>query len=180
MFDSDSKRSELESSASESPAAPWERAYNTLKSLGMHSGMRVSSSELCEMLGIPPIPSRNPGETDRSFASRARTWDLKELAPQRELLKKALLERKGLWLHSVGAGTNGGAGVWEIRNADGAEVLVKATVRDVRKKISSSQNILSSMNKDGLSDQQRAVHADSVAKMAHLNSLMKSTRTRRH
>ena len=60
------------------------------------------------------------------------------------------------------------------------EVLVKATVRDVRKKISSSQNILSSMNKDGLSDQQRAVHADSVAKMAHLNSLRKSTRTRRH
>lgn len=173
MFDMGSERADKNVIVDTSGARePWQLAYDAMHDLGITSGLRVTTAWLYETMKIPRIPPRERGESDARFAKRAQMWSLREFQPQVDRLKEIMIERHGMWLHPAGGGVAGGA-EWEIRNADGAPVLVKKVVRDIKKQLSSASSTLSQMSDDGLTDAQRAAHSDSIAKLAHIRSLMK-------
>lgn len=178
MFDMSSDRAGDESSGTMTAADPWQRAYAALVEMGLASGLRVSTSWMYAAMGVARQPAREPNESDREFARRAQTWSLREFQPHVNRLRDELMEHHGLWLHSIGSSASR-PGEWEIRNADAAPIVVRDAMRTVKKTIANSSSVLSGMNVDGLTDEQRAKHSDAIAKVAHLESLVKMSARRK-
>lgn len=156
--------------ASEIP--PWMLAYSALEERGLATGLQVSKAWLHRAMGIPLYPVRDLDEEDEDYAKRVRFWDLRVVHPQLVLLKRALMDRHGLWLRAVGTTVDHGA-LWELRNADAAPVVARQATRDVHKTLSTANRVLAGMSADGLSEEQREAHSAALRKIVHMRTLLK-------
>lgn len=152
--------------------APWQRAYAAIMDLGIVSGLRVTGAWLHASMGVPEFPERHLGESDPSYAKRCRWHSLQVFEPQKRALADALLERDGMWLRSCGSGPTKRS-EYEIRNADGAKILMRDTTREIKRSVGKASTTLAGMSTDGLTDAQRSEHADAQAKAAFLSGMVK-------
>lgn len=148
---------------------PWQRAYLHLMACDIRVGSRITTDELYAAMGIPKFPDRHESESDRAFAQRVQLWSVQKFAPQMETLKAEVLARRGLWMRSRGR-----RGDWEFLAAESADILVKQTVKDVRATLRTATTTLDGMSVTECSDAERAAHANAIAKVAHLQTLMRA------
>lgn len=151
---------------------PWQMGLTALTALGLTPGTRVSTRWLYKAMGIPFRAIRQPGESDYDFSTRSASWALNRFAPQVALLQAHLLRAEGLHMRSVGAGPNR-PGEWELLDASAASDVASRAVKDVRKSLKKAKDTITNLRTTGLTSQQIAEKDDAVARLAHLQGLMK-------
>jgi hypothetical protein len=72
-----------------------EQAIESLRvATGLEPGSEVKSEELARMLGLPPLPTRKPGENDAAWGRRCRRHGLTLVSPVEQLRSTLLIAYK--------------------------------------------------------------------------------------